>query len=396
MSLVFILLMVIKRIVNNFSLMLAAVAGLIITVTLVSSIPLYSEGMSESLLHRQLTETTDQVQPKSSILLRHFEEQAAAQAPVAPVAPAAAAGSATGGDAGSGGSASGATGGAAAAAPVSSGNVFKKITLEEYERANKYLAEDAPGIMGIPRKLHVTYGQTDSLPLLSRTDDASLTGREFAGYGFIAYIRDFENHVRMLDGRLPNKQPDANGDIEAVMATAGLDEIGLEVGDRIVVVWEKNGALTPVNVKITGRWYPQNPEEVYWFYQLDYFNNGIIVPEESFFNNVAKPYDGIGHEYAWFMIFDVNAIRSNNVDNVLEGINEMRSRMATMLGNVRMEISPESLLRDYEVKLFFLKILLFVLSAPIIGIVLYYITISAGMIIDRQRNEIAVLKSRGA
>lgn len=394
MSLVFILLMVIKRIVNNFSLMLAAVAGLIITVTLVSSIPLYSEGMSESLLHRQLTETTDQVQPKSSILLRHFEEQAAAQAPVAPVALAAPAGGAAGGDTGAGGT----TGGAAApaSAPVSSGNVFKKITLEEYERANKYLADDAPGIMGIPRKLHVTYGQTDSLPLLSRTDDASLTGREFAGYGFIAYIRDFETHVRMLDGRLPNKQPDANGDIEAVMATAGLDEIGLEVGDRIVVVWEKNGVLTPVNVKITGRWYPQNPEEVYWFYQLDYFNNGIIVPEESFFNNVAKPYDGIGHEYAWFMVFDVNAIRSSNVDNVLEGINEMRSRMATMLGNVRMEISPESLLRDYEVKLFFLKILLFVLSAPIIGIVLYYITISAGMIIDRQRNEIAVLKSRGA
>ena len=36
------------------------------------------------------------------------------------------------------------------------------------------------------------------------------------------------------------------------------------------------------------------------------------------------------------------------------------------------------------------------LSAPIICIVLYYITISAGMIIDRQRNEIAILKSRGA
>ncbi len=397
MSFVFILLMVIKRIVNNFNLMLAAVAGLIITVTLVASIPLYSEGMSESLLHRQLTETTDQVQPKSSILLRHFEEQTAAAAPVAPPAPAS---GTTGSGSGSSGADSGASGAAAGAAsapaPASSGNVFKKITLEEYERANKYLAEDAPRVMGIPRKLHVTYGQTDSLPILTRTDDASLTGREFAGYGFLAYIRDFDKHVRLLDGRLPNTRPDANGDIEAVMATAGLDEIGLEVGDRIVVVWEKNGALTPINIKITGRWYPQNPQDTYWFYQLDYFNNGIIVPEESFFNNVARPYDGIGHEYAWFMVFDVNAIRSNNVDNVLEGINEIRSRTATMLGNVRMEISPEALLRDYEVKLFFLKILLFVLSAPIIGIVLYYITISAGMIIDRQRNEIAVLKSRGA
>jgi putative ABC transport system permease protein len=61
-----------------------------------------------------------------------------------------------------------------------------------------------------------------------------------------------------------------------------------------------------------------------------------------------------------------------------------------------MELSPEPILLDYLTKLFFLKILLFVLSVPVIGIVLYYIAISAGMIVDRQRSEIAILKSRGA
>ena len=396
MSYFSILLMVLKRIINNINLMLAAIAGLVITVTLVASIPLYSEGMSEALLHRQLTATTDQVQPKSSILLRHFEDAQAAQATTPP--PSTTSSSSTssgtsGADSSGGGSSSS---GGTASAPVVSGNVFKPITLDDYNKANRYLTDDAQRVMGIPRKLYVTYGQTDSLPVLLRTDDTSLTGREFAGYGFIAFIRDFEQHVKMLEGRLPNPKPAANGDIEAAMATAGMDEIGLDVGDRIVVVWEKNGNLTPVNVTITGRWYPKDLEETYWFYQLDYFNNAIMLPEESFFENVAKPYEGIGHEYAWFMVFDVNAIRSNNVARVLEGINELRSHTATILGNVRMEISPESLLRDYEVKLFFLKILLFVLSAPIVCIVLYYITISAGMIIDRQRNEIAILKSRGA
>ena len=395
MSYISILLMVLKRIINNINLMLAAIAGLVITVTLVSSIPLYSEGMSEALLHRQLTATTDQVQPKSSILLRHFEDPQAAQAAGTTSAPSSSSSSGGSGGDSSGGS-SGGSSGSGAAAPVVTGNVFKPITLDDYTKANKYLTDDAQRVIGIPRKLYVTYGQSDSLPVLQRTDETSLTGREFAGYGFIAFIRDFEQHVKMLDGRLPNPKPDANGDIEAVMATAGMDEIGLDVGDKIAVVYEKNGNLTPINVKIVGRWYPKDPDETYWFYQLDYFNNAIMLPEESFFENVAKPYDGIGHEYAWFMVFDVNAIRSNNVGRVLDGINELRSRTATILGNVRMEISPESLLRDYEVKLFFLKILLFVLSAPIICIVLYYITISAGMIIDRQRNEIAILKSRGA
>src|SRR5687768_18120192 len=113
--------MVLKRIINNLNLIMASVVGLVITVTLVASIPLYSEGMSEALLHRQLTETTDQVQPKSSILLRHFEEASAAQA--APPAASSSSTSATGGSGGTSGdsgasSAGGASSSSATPAPV--------------------------------------------------------------------------------------------------------------------------------------------------------------------------------------------------------------------------------------------------------------------------------------
>ncbi|MSQ44215.1 MAG: FtsX-like permease family protein [Chloroflexi bacterium] len=379
MSLVSILTMVLKRIINNLSLMMAAVVGLVITVTLVASIPLYSEGMSEQLLHRQLTASVDQVQPKSAILMRHFEEASVGNTS-STAAPAPGAVAQTG------------------KAPVvtASGNAYKPVTMNEYDKANAYLADQAVSTVGIPRTLYVTYGQSDSLPLLSRTDDRSLQGREFAGYGYIAFIRDFETKIKLLAGRLPNPEPLPNGDLEAMMATAGLDEIGLDVGDRIVVVWEKQGKLTPINITITGRWYPLDTTDPYWFYQLDYFNNAIMVSEKTFLGHVATTYEGIPHEFAWFMVFDVKSIRSDNVARVLDGINELRSRTATLLGNVRMELSPETILLDYETKLFFLKILLFVLSVPVIGIVLYYITISAGMIVDRQRNEIAILKSRGA
>ncbi|HXI16378.1 MAG TPA: hypothetical protein VNM48_08395, partial [Chloroflexota bacterium] len=187
--------MVLKRIANNFTLILASVIGLVITVTLVSSIPLYSEGMSEALLRRQLTISTDQVQPKSSILLRHFEDASAAKGgtSLAAQGSAAPAPGTAGAAAGTGGTGAAAP---AAPAPVSTGNVFKPITLGDYAKANQYLTDDAASVIGIPRRLYVTYGQTDSLPLLSRTDDQSLTGREFAGYGFLAYIRDFEQHVK--------------------------------------------------------------------------------------------------------------------------------------------------------------------------------------------------------
>ena len=58
-------------------------------------------------------------------------------------------------------------------------------------------------------------------------------------------------------------------------------------------------------------------------------------------------------------------------------------------------MSPEETFFKFDQKLFFLKLLLFILSAPVVSIVLYYISLSAGMVVDRQRNEIAILKSRG-
>jgi putative ABC transport system permease protein len=383
-SLVAILTMVLKRIVNNLSLMLSAVIGLVITVTLVASIPLYSEGMSEQLLHKQLMATTDQVQPRSAILLRHFEESSVSAPTSAQSANAGSNAAGTLANTGRG--------------PVvtASGTAYKPVSLDQYRSANAYLTDQGEAAIGIPRTLYVTYGQSDSLPLLTRTDDTTLTGREFAGYGYVAFISEFEAKARLLAGRLPAGAPLPNGDVEAVMATSGLDELGLDVGDRIVVVFERLGKLTPINVIITGRWYPKDPTDPYWFYQLDYFNNGIIVPEKVFVDHLATTYEGLPHEWAWFMVFDVDSIRSDNVARVLAGINDLRARTSTILGNVRMELSPESILLDYESKLFFLKILLFVLSVPVIGIVLYYIAISAGMIVDRQRNEIAILKSRGA
>ena len=53
-------------------------------------------------------------------------------------------------------------------------------------------------------------------------------------------------------------------------------------------------------------------------------------------------------------------------------------------------------LGEFQDRAFLLNLLLFVLSVPMIVVVLYYIATSVGLIIDRQRNEIALLKSRGA
>lgn len=383
--------MILKRILNNLNLMLAIIAGQVITVTLITSIPLYAEGMSAALLHRQLEEPEERAQPKSSIMLRWF----APDPPVQITQQAVQAAQGGGGGGGGLGGAGAGTGATPLPTPPVVPDEPEGVSPELYREADALLKDQSEQMLGIPRQIYASYAQTDSLPILLRLDEESLQGRDFAGYGYIAFMEDVQDHSTIIDGRYPNVAKTPEGAIEGMITTKGMDELGIDVGETIVYVFERNRERIPINVKIVGRWWPKDPDEDYWFYQLDYFNAVVLLPKEAYIQHMMGEYPDAVEELTWFQLFDVDAIRSDNVGTILGGLVNMRTRLTNVLGDVRMEFSPEDILLDFQRSLFFLKILLFVLAAPIVGIVLYYIVISASMIVDRQRNEIAIIKSRG-
>ncbi len=53
-------------------------------------------------------------------------------------------------------------------------------------------------------------------------------------------------------------------------------------------------------------------------------------------------------------------------------------------------------LLDYRRSANLLTILLYAFSIPILGLLLAFITLTAGLATERRRNEVAVLRSRGA
>jgi len=62
-----------RRLLNNGLLVITTALGLLMTVTLVTAIPLYSEGISEFLLKLDLAiPNANRLQPRSSVLLSHF------------------------------------------------------------------------------------------------------------------------------------------------------------------------------------------------------------------------------------------------------------------------------------------------------------------------------------
>ena len=170
--------------------------------------------MSEMLLHRALRDTESrQAQPRASLLIRKFEQKNETN-----------------------------------------------ISLLQYQQADEYMRVTAPTEMGIPLLLSTRYGQTEHMAILTSGDEVSFSSRQFADWGFIAFATDFDKHVRILEGRYANPAKSGDPFIEAVVMTEKLDAIGAEVGDHLFVRFQRpGGEPEPIEVKVVGRWFPNDP-----------------------------------------------------------------------------------------------------------------------------------------
>jgi putative ABC transport system permease protein len=95
------------------------------------------------------------------------------------------------------------------------------------------------------------------------------------------------------------------------------------------------------------------------------------------------------------VILNGDDVRSTDVGPLLARIAILRNKVTAILQNIDIARSPEAELINYSRTVFMLTISLYVFSVPILAIVLYFISLVSGMVVQRQRNEVAMLRSRG-
>lgn len=361
-----ILQMVYRRARANARLLAATTFGLIITVTLVCAVPLYSDGVSEKLLHQQLLTQTEKAQPPASLLFHWTYDPG----------PAAQQAATTG-----------------SADPTA---VNPLLTPQQYDRVNNYLLNNASSTTSLSAQQTVRYGATDKLPVYSLGDKTVATGNTFKDYLSIGFLTQLQQHIVITQGKYPDAVFDAQHNVEALATQAGAEKLLLNVGDVVTFANRNAYNAAPITVRIVGTWKPKDAGDGYWFYRPDTFDDYLLLPQTSYFNGVLKVNPNAAYEYYWFFIFNQADIHSTNVQSVIDGSSQLTATASSLLPGVTLDISPVKVLQQFVQDSYFLKILLFALSAPTLEIVLYYILLASSMLVDKQRNEIAVLKSRGA
>ena len=149
-------------------------------------------------------------------------------------------------------------------------------------------------------------------------------------------------------------------------------------------------------VKISGVWEPADLSSDVWFYNPSTLETLFVIPEQSYHNRVAPVYPRDVNLGLWYLVMDGSDVTSSDVGRLLVRGRRAEQKVSALMANSQLSISPLDALRRYQRASGLLTTLLYAFSVPIIGLLLAFISLVVGLAVARQRNEVAILRSRGA
>ncbi len=349
-----------KRLWNNKLLTLCSLIGLTTAVALISSIPLYTDAANFKVLKDQLSMAEEgRRRPPFAFMYRYI------------------------------------------------GAWHGAIEWDDFAAVDQYMVDSVPGTIDLPLTKRTRYIKTDNFSLFPASEATYIGIRQPLGWVNLGFVDEIENHVTLIEGELP-RAASADDTVIDVMVSQGLaEQTGLQAGENYVIfrksaaktnesgVKISDGKVTQLQVHIAGVWTAADEGDTFWFYHPKALETTFLISEGTFRNVVAPDMDDEVYAAIWYLVFDGETVRTDDVPGLVGRINYANSRVSSLLPNCVLDLSPLEALEKYRWTTFVMTIVLYVFAGPILLLVLYFIGLISGLVVNRQQGEIAILKSRG-
>ncbi|HLU23292.1 MAG TPA: ABC transporter permease [Bacillaceae bacterium] len=334
--------LIFRKMLNNRWLTGSLFLGLIITVSLVSSIPTYTS----SVLQKMLISELEDYQVKNNEFPGEFTfSDTFSKANID-----------NGGE-----------------ALLAVEQIKKDIVTE----ANLPVLTDVDTLATTPLK--VVYGD-------GRDDGKSLQP------GKLIALTNLEENINLVDGKFPSPEPVDNV-YEVLVTEQALMKRDTVIGTEYIV---QEGDIQ-FRIKPVGVFQPGGNENPYWSLIKDNFSEDFIIHEDLFRSLIVEEHEnllGIGRfstAFDYYDITDKDIPRLLGVENSLKTeINKVKS------ASILFQFPIKDILRSYITKGEQLTIMLWSLNVPVLIMLVVYLYMISKLIIERQLTEISVLASRGA
>jgi len=337
-----------RRLWNRPLLTLLSIAGVILAVGLVTSIPIFSQSVSFVMLNEELQEISAKTKRPLFSMRVYVLPSARYQLP-----------------------------------------------LTQTEELADLIEQTLVTEVGLPVLTNRRHIETTGL-ILRTVDKETPYGEPntFLGETNLAVLPEVGPHITVLEGESMEEIPPSDGTLDVWMHKTVVDQMGIHAGEVFEVRDLRRG--TTVLVRIAGAWVSKDPTERFWFQDPDMSLRRVLLVREDDYQRLAEPlFEAQLGFVSWYMIMDDSRLVPEKMQEYADGLDAGMKIISKFLPDVHIDSSPMEALSTAISRESNLTVLLFVFSVPLMGFLLYFLTLISTITIRWQQRETAVMVSRG-
>lgn len=332
-----------RKMWNTRWLTISTLAGLLVAVAFTTSIPMYADGALKRVVAQSLKDNSDGL-PAGSLLIRYQSTDG-------------------------------------------------KTDRAGFDNVNQYVSEDVPKKIGFPidtSQRSLTLRSTDVTPEDPSKVDASRSRKmQLASFSGLA------DQIELSGGKIFADRASADGTIQAVMMEEAMFRSDLHVGD--VLLYPIYGGLNlTLRIEIVGSFKPKDESGAYWYQGLDSLMNTMFIAEPAMLEDLNAKQKIPLQTANWYAAYNLSDIKTSQLSPLSQTLKRIDIDVYQKLKDTRVDISFADMLAEFRTQSIQLQTMLFTLAVPMIAMVFYFITMNAQQSLEKQRSDIAVMRSRGA
>ena len=235
------------------------------------------------------------------------------------------------------------------------------------------------------RQLHMSYLYITPEEVFGKTEDETSTGE-------IIGVEGLWDHIEIVSGRMPAAEP-VDGVIECVIFPQ-LQKNDNIILDKVYVAENYSKKESePLLIKPVGIIRPIGQTDLWWTNIYEYYD--AFLMDYDYMQAKYLYEDEVITRAKWLYQFDYTKISIEDLDRFTSAINT-QDEWYDQYAGVQMTFRSLGIFEKYFVRAGQLRLTLWVLQAPILIMLAFYLFMVAQLVVENDANEISIFKSRGS
>lgn len=210
----------------------------------------------------------------------------------------------------------------------------------------------------------------------------------------MASAPSFQDHVKIVHGKMYSSTK-AGDTIQVIATEEAAQKLGLILDATYLVNSSLDKDHKPFSIKLVGIFQNKSKNDTFWNYGMQEYSESFIMDYSMLKDQFLSTNYNELIRSEWYAAYDYHKLKIANLNETMDTMNTLQALVKNNITD-DFNIPAITTLSMYNVRQKSLKTNLLVLEMPIMLMLIFYLFMVSQLIIEQDKNEIAVLKSRGA